>query len=166
MGSWQDGDVAGSGGVGSGGRGEAGSGSASDSGLTGVGGAGELNANGDCVIADTVPDGTSGTGCKAAYDDLASKGCEFEGEWTGSCGGYLIFAVFDQLAWFTCYYDASTRRLVATRYCIDVDIYCGGAYCVWQGPEVGGCYLQIEHGVGLLTQLCPRPDAAAISDRG
>lgn len=120
------------------------------------------NAHGDCVFADTAPDATSNPLCKATYDDARAEPCRFELEWIGSCGSYIIVAAINPESWVTCSYDVNTRRLVAERYCIDVNLYCdGAANCSWQGPDLGACYIEIEHTRGFTIQPCQRPDAGS-----
>jgi hypothetical protein len=118
-----------------------------------------LNAHGDCVLANTLPDAATGTlFCKPNYDDELA--CI---PWirTGPCGSYLVIELSGGESTDRCFYDASTRRLVAEHDCTDVDgEYCQGrASCTWQGPDVGACYTYPS----LPEQVCPRPDAGADS---
>ena len=158
----------GSGGAGSGGQVSGGlrdggrDGTGGAAGISGKGDAGmdaaELNSHGDCVIADTVSDTTTRSDCRPVYDDQLAMACGF-GVRTGACGSYLIFTIPDSEASLRCFYDASTRRLVARHYCDDLDgEYCEGrASCTWQGPDVGTCYDQRSE--SLSTPICPRSDA-------
>ena len=148
----------GSGGVASGGRGGNGGGAGVSSLNDGGSAAAGLNSHGDCVLADTLPDAAAGTlSCKPSYDD--ELWCV---SWmrTGPCGNYLVIEEAGGESMDRCFYDASTRRLVAEHDCTDVEgAYCGGrAACTWQGPDVGSCY---SYG-SLPAQVCPPPDAASV----
>jgi len=145
-----------SGGLGSGGRGGNGGGSVASSLNDGGSDTAGLNLHGDCVIADTVANADT-LFCKPNYDDELR--CV---SWmrTGPCGNYLVIEYTGGESMDRCFYDASTRGLVAENDCTDVEgAYCGGrANCTWQGPDVGSCYSYDR----LPTQLCPAPDAASV----
>jgi hypothetical protein len=141
--------------MGSGGRGGTGGGTRGSGLNDGGSDAAEINSHGDCVIADTAP----GTSCKPIYDDQIAVLCYSDSVvQTGPCGSYLVIEVPDSESMNRCFYDATTRRLVAEHVCSDVNQYCEGlAWCTWQGPDVGSCY-SVRYD-SLFTQLCPRPDA-------
>jgi hypothetical protein len=112
------------------------------------------------VIADTVVS----AGCRPIYDDELATPCSpFPPPFgstvrTGTCGTYLVFAVLDELSMFRCFYDASTRGLVAEHSCTDTNQFCDArAFCTWQGPDIGACYAQRPD--SLPTLVCLSPDA-------
>jgi hypothetical protein len=81
--------------------------------------------------------------CPPSYDAIASfacghcPGCSLS---AGSCGEFLIF--FGRFGFDTslCYYDATSRALVALVHSTDYNAYCGGsAYVYSAGVPVGAC---------------------------
>lgn len=82
--------------------------------------------------------------CPASYDAIESVACgRCLGAcalFAGSCGDFLVFVgggLFDSS---TCYYDATSRALVALDHCTDYNAYCGNtAFCFSAGVPVGAC---------------------------
>lgn len=115
-----------------------------------------LNANGDCVVSTAVPD--SAAGCRLNYDDEVSVMCRLGYPPRGTtCGDYLVLVETEAESASACYYDARTRRLVATHFCSDINQYCDSqAWCAWRGPDVGSCYVANLGSVS--TPVCPTRD--------
>ena len=97
--------------------------------------------------------------CPATYDLIGDRACAAfsydGGTSTSSCGSFLIFALRGPFDTFVCYYDATSRALVAVSQCTDYSAYCGGAdYCYWAGVPVGACELSNLTLTGLRSSIC------------
>ena len=98
------------------------------------------------ACSDTCSVPLSASGCPATYEAIGFAACMSCGPslapcpMIGTCGEFLVYSSNGGYSGGTCYYDATTHKLVASRSFSDTNEFCdGSSFTIASGVSVGAC---------------------------